>query len=220
MSMLAELANSAGGGSAAALTGLVPASDPTGASFAGTSATNARRIVYLIDATGSMIAHLQVVLDELARSLSNLSSQQSYTIIFFQGDRAIEVPPGGKLITASPAEHERGMAWIKQNIVPKDRTNPMPAIRLALKYRPDVVFLLSHGLTGHGEFEIDQRDLLLLLEQENPVDRATGRRITQINCIQFLAEDPLDTMKRIAEVHGGPNGYKFLSRRELGLGNN
>lgn len=211
------LSSPIGDSGAAALAGLAPTIDGTAASFAGTSATNARRIVYLIDATGSMIAHLQIVVDELARSLSNLSSQQSYTVVFFQGDSAIEVPPGGRLIPASRDENQRVIAWIKSNVVPKDRTNPLPAIELAIRRKPDVIFLLSHGLTGHGEFEIDQRDLLARLDALNPADASSGRRPTQINCIQFIAVDPLDTMQRIAQTHGGPNGYKFLSRRELGL---
>jgi len=49
------------------------------------------------------------------------------------------------------------------------------------------------------------------------MDRLTGERRTQINCIQFLDPDPLDTLRRIAEAHGGPGGYKFLGRGELGL---
>jgi len=35
--------------------------------------------------------------------------------------------------------------------------------------------------------------------------------------VQFLDPDPLETLRRIAEQHGGPDGYRFLSRAELGL---
>lgn len=195
-----------------------PRTDGTTVSFAGTSASNARKIVYAIDATGTMIAHFQIVIDELARSLSNLSPQQSFAIIFFQGENAIEVPPAGRLVPASAAERDRALKWIKANVVPKEGTNPLVAIEKAIKLKPDVVFMLSHGITGYGRFEIDQRDLLNRLEALNPANAKTGRRPVQINCIQFIDADPLDTMKLIAEQHGGPNGYKFLSRQELGLG--
>ena len=49
-----------------------------------------------------------------------------------------------------------------------------------------------------------------------PVPDGNGHRRTQINCIQFLDPDPLDTLRIIAERHGGPKGYKFLDREELG----
>ena len=80
-----------------------------------------------------------------------------------------------------------------------------------------MLFLLSENITGSGEFEIDQADLLKLLDELNPVDRKTGRRVTLIKCVQFLDPDPLDTLLRIAQHHGGPDGYRFLSRAELGL---
>jgi hypothetical protein len=212
MSLL-EAGNS--GSASASLANFAPRADSHAASFAGTSATNARKICYVIDATGSMIAHLQIVIDELTRSLSNLSPQQSFAIIFFQGNAALEPPPG-RYLTPTAAERQRALEWAR-TIVPAGLTNPRPAIERALNLKPDVLFLLSHGLTGHGEFEIDQRELLEWLDARNPIDRGTGRRAIQINCIQFLDPDPLDTMKRIAQAHGGPNGYKFLSRRELGV---
>ena len=205
---------SSGSGSSS-LAGFAPQADSHAASFAGTSATNARRICYVIDATGSMIAHLQIVIDELSRSLSNLSPQQSFAIIFFQGNSALEPAPG-RYMTPTAQERQRALEWAR-TIVPAGPTNPRPAIERAISLKPDVVFLLSHGLTGHGEFEIDQSELLDWLDRQNPVERQSGQRRTQINCIQFLDPDPLDTMSIIAQRHGGPKGYKFLSRRELGV---
>ena len=65
-----------------------PKASRSGATFAGTSSTNARKIVYAIDASGSMISSIQIVLEELTRSLENLSPKQSFTVIFFQNDAA------------------------------------------------------------------------------------------------------------------------------------
>ena len=194
-----------------------PAVDPGAASFAGIRTTNARRIVYVIDASGSMIRSLPIVLDELARSLELLSSQQSFGIIFFQQNEALIVPPANRLSPARSAERQAAMRWIREKVIPRGRSNPLRAIEAALALKPDAIFLLSENITGSGEFEIDQRDLLALLDRLNPTDSDTGRRRTQINCIQFLDPDPLDTLRKIAAAHGGPNGYRFLSRGELGL---
>lgn len=213
------LAGGAGDVGAAALARFAPQGGSNTASFAGiSSGSNARKIVYVIDASGSMIAYLQIVLDELARSLQNLSPQQSFSVVFFQGNNAIEVPPAGKLIPATADERNRALKWINANVVPKEGTNPLVAIEKALTLKPDVIFLLSQDITGYGQFEVDQQELMTVLDKLNPIDPKSHRRSTQINCIQFLDADPLDTMAQIAKEHGGPNGYKFLSRKELGLG--
>jgi hypothetical protein len=188
------------------------------ARFIGLRATNARKIVYVIDASGSMIRMLPIVIDELNKSLERLSPKQSFAIVFFQRNEALLVPPINRLTPADPDARRAALAWIKSNVIPSGRSNPLKAIESALRLQPDAIFMLSENITGSGEFEIDQRDLLERLEQLNPIDPRTGRRRTQINCIQFLSIDPIDTLRKIADTHGGPNGYKYLDRSELGLG--
>ncbi len=208
--------SSKGGGST--LSGFAPKAGPTVVRFAGTAGSNARTIVYVIDASGSMISHIQIVVDELARSLAGLNAKQSFSVIFFQKNDALAVPPANQLLPATDGEKTKALQWIRDNIVPQGRSNPLAALELALKHKPDVIFVLSENITGSGEFEIDQQDLLARLNELNPVDAAIGKRRTQINCIQFLDPDPIDTLKIIAQQHGGANGYKFMSRDELGLG--
>ncbi len=187
------------------------------ATFVGIRSTNARRIVYVIDASGSMIRSLKIVLEELARSLDALAGPQSFGIIFFQGDEALMVPPTNRLVEATEQATIEALQWIHRHVIPSGRSNPLAAIEMSLGLRPDVIFLLSENITGSGPFEIDQEDLLGLLEKLNPADPRTGRRATRINCVQFLYPDPLDTLKKIAQRHGGPKGYKFLDTDELGV---
>ena len=195
------------------------APDPTqnAATFVGLRSTNARRIVYVIDASGSMIRSLQIVIQELARSLARLTPQQRFGLVFFQRNEALMVPPTTRLLSATPDAKVAALRWIDENVIPAGRSNPLAAIEKALSFKPDVIFLLSENITGSGEFEIDREDLLALLDQLNPKDPETGRRGTQISCVQFLYPDPLETLLRIAQEHGGPNGYKFLDAAELGL---
>jgi hypothetical protein len=99
-----------------------------------------------------------------------------------------------------------------------------------------VIFLLSTDITGSGEFEMASDEILRRLNTLNPLDPETGRRLTRIQCVQFLDPDPLDTLKRIAREHAGgsppmnaapqidgapgsgePTGFRFLSREQLGL---
>jgi hypothetical protein len=185
--------------------------------FMGLNATNARRIVYVVDASGSMITWMQTVVDGLIRSLDGLTPEQDFTVIFSQGDRVLVVPPTNQLHIANEKQKLRAVQWIEENVIPGGSSNPVKAIEKALRLNPDVVFLLSTNITGRGIYEIDQQQLLQRLDELNPADPDTGRRDARINCIQFLDPDPLQTLKKIAARHGGPNGYKFVDREELGI---
>lgn len=195
--------SAAGGGSAA--------------SFAGLTTTNARRIVYIIDASGSMVRFMPIVIEELGRSLLGLAPPQSFAVVFFQKNEALVVPPAGRLIPAADAEKTRVMEWIDANVIPDGRSNPVRAFERAIALQPDVIFVLSENITGTGQYEIDQRELLAILDRLNPKGR-DGRRPVQINCIQFIERDPLATLRKIAEAHGGPNAFTFLSAQDLGIG--
>jgi hypothetical protein len=202
---------------ASPLAQFAPAPMKDAATFAGITSTNARRIVYVIDASGSMVASFPIVVDELERSLRGLTEEQSFAVVFFQSDTYVMVPPEDRLITATTAEKRRVRQWIDEHVIARYRSNPVAAIEKALELKPDVVFVLSTNITGMGEFEIDQRDLMALLDKINPRVGDSQRRRTTINCIQFLDEDPLNTLEIIAAEHGGPRGYRFLTREELGL---
>ena len=177
---------------------------------------NARRLVYLVDASGSLIDTLPFVILELKRSIGELSALQQFTVIFFQSDEAIEVPPPG-LKRADAATKLRVIKWIDADsghITPKGLSNPVKALRNALRYKPQLLFILSDNITGQGRYEVDQRRLLADIAKENKAG-------TKINTIQFLYRDQLEgyglkpTLQLIAERSGGI--YKFLDGRELGI---
>ncbi len=191
---------------------------PSGArsSFYGTPGGNARKIVYLIDASGSLVDSLPFVLQELKRSISELTDRQVFTVIFFQGEQTIEVPPRG-LKQANEDTKIRVIRWIDMdsgNITPFGRSNPVKAVQAALGYNPQLMFLLSDNITGQHQYEIHQESLLTAIEKSNH-----GR--TKINTIQFVYPDPLasiglkPTLEQISENTGGI--YKFVDGSELGI---
>jgi hypothetical protein len=196
-----------------------PAPPQGSATFVGMRASNAQRIVYVMDASGSMIGAFPIILEELARSLDHLAPPQQFQIVFFQNNDAVSARGLRQLVPATPHEKRDTLEWIsnRDHILPQGRSNPLKAIETAMSFDPDVIFLLSNNITGSGQFEIDQRDLMAMLEEMNPRNPANGRRKVQINCVQFLDPDPLDALKKIAERHGGSNGYRFLDRTTLGV---
>lgn len=180
------------------------------------SGGNAKRLAYIIDASGSLLDSMPFVINEIKRSISELSDQQSFTIIFFQGDDVIEVPPQG-LKKATSDLKQQVINWVdlgSGNIVPQGGSSPVKAIKRALRYKPQLVFLLSDNITGRAQYEMNQKRLLAEIKQANASH-------TKINTIQFLYPDPLTkvglkpTMELISDNTGGI--YKFVDGRELGI---
>ena len=190
------------------------------ATFMGIHAPAARRIVYVVDASGSMLLHLASVTERLTASLRSLHPSQSFAILFFRQDSAIAVPPVGRLMDASTANVEAALSWIVRDdhVVPAGSSDPTNALRIALSMRPDVVWLLSENITGTGRHRVAPEALLATLDRLNPADPVTDRRPARINCIQFLTEDASGTMARIASLHGDDDGFVFVERTAVAAG--
>ena len=172
---------------------------------------NARKIIYVVDASGSLIDTLPFVIKELKESISSLKEQQQYTVVFFQAGDPVEVPPvGWKAATADNKRKTFEFIDLDAgNIVPRGRTDPVKAIKLSMKYKPELMFILSDNITGKGQYEVDRDELLKFLNDVNK------DRKTTINTIQFLYPDPLETLKTIATEHRGT--MKFVTEADLGL---
>ncbi len=175
----------------------------------------AKTIVFVIDASGSMIDTLPFVAAELKRTVRSLNHEQSFTVLFYQNDTVIEaVSPGLK--NATDENKLRLYDWIDSDtLAPMGLSNPIKAIEQGLRYKPQLMFLLSDNITGHRRYNLNQRDLLASVQRAN-----TGR--TKINTIQFLYPDPLSriagmkpTLQMISEQTQGI--YRFFSAKELGL---
>ncbi|MEX2214066.1 MAG: hypothetical protein WD768_08065 [Phycisphaeraceae bacterium] len=184
---------------------------------------NAKRIAYIIDASGSLIDTLPFVVSELKRSVNGLSEQQSFAVVFFQQDKVIEVPPPG-LKPVTSENRANAFKWMDLeeagNVIPGGVAGhgPTDAMKRVLSYKPELVFLLSDNITGQGRYEISQETLCKEIKDAN-------KSQTKINTIQFLYPDPLTkiknmkpTLERIASDSGGL--YKFVSGRELGIAAN
>ncbi|MDP6693230.1 MAG: hypothetical protein QF444_02805 [Phycisphaerales bacterium] len=191
--------------------------EATEAAFMGLEAVSARKIVYVVDASGSMLLHLSTVVKGLEQSLYDLNKQQSFAILFFQKNIVISVPPAKKLMPATRENIKRAMEWINSsdNVIPTGRSNPTNAIASAMRLNPDLVYLLSENIRGAGQYEVSPEKLLASLDAMNPVDMRNSRRRVRINCIEFLTSDPENTMRRIAEEHGGIDGYTFIDHSKV-----
>lgn len=175
---------------------------------------NAVRVVYLIDASGTLISTLPFVINELKRSINELSEKQEFAVIFFQGNDPKEVPPPG-MKRVSNESKTKVFNWIDSGrVIPQGGNNAVKAIQSAMSYNPQLIYILSDDITGQGIYEVDQRTFVQDVVKAN-------KSGTKINAIQFLRADPLvaygkkPTLKEISDKTGGI--YKYLDGKELGI---
>lgn len=190
--------------------------------FGGLGAGNAQSIVYIVDASGSMVTMFARVKDDLKRSLFKLAPAQQFQVVFFtKGDKLSAPhpadPPGvtrqTRLIRATRENIRAVAAWIDA-VRPAGAGNPIPALETALSLRPDAAFVLSSVIPGQGAWKPDRAQVLARLDELNPRD-GSGKRPIVIKTIQYLDADPEGILQAIAEAHGGKDGYNFIKRSDL-----
>ena len=165
---------------------LVMQQEETQSEFMGLDAVAAKRVVYVVDASGSMLMHLSSVVKELNRSMQQLHPKQEFGIIFFQQNNAIHVPPKGRLQPASGRNISSAINWIGESghVIPSGGSNPMAAIKAGLRMKPDVMYLLSENITGSGKYAVSPETILEALHKLNTQESTTGKRRVQINCVE------------------------------------
>jgi hypothetical protein len=119
--------------------------------------TRGKRVVYLCQASGSMLSQFGALKYELKRSVQNLdeSAGMEFNVIFFSGDNCFPLFKDGAQ-KAGDDNKKRAMDFV-DNVISDGGTQPIPAIKFALAEKPDVLFLLSNGFptVEHKEEIID-----------------------------------------------------------------
>jgi hypothetical protein len=107
-----------------------------------------------------------------------------------------------KLLPASVANRQRAQGFLDE-IIPSGATDPLPALELALRQQPDLIWLLTDG-----DFP-DNDAVLKFLRQRNP-----GGKV-QINTIAFVdrGEGYEKVLQTIASENRGK--FRFVSQDEL-----
>jgi len=139
---------------------------------------------------------------QLIASLQSLKQTDQFQIIFYNQEPLVFNPnPGRKPTMLFGTEENKKLAerFIRK-VTAAGGTRPMPALRLALNLRPDVLFLLS-----------DAEETVLDMAQ---IDRWNYG--TSINAIEFgtnASPSPFNSLARLAEKNHGQ--YKYRDVRKL-----
>ncbi len=163
----------------------------------GGSARGARRIVYVVDRSGSMLDTFVHVREELVRSIGALRRSQKFHVIFYNSGAPVENPPK-RLVSAINAQKTAFFAFL-ETVFPEGSTRPGRALRRALGTEPDMIYFLTDG-----EFD---PSVVEKLDQWN-----RDRRV-RIFTIAFFDRSGAELLERIAREHGGE--YKFVSEDDL-----
>jgi hypothetical protein len=164
----------------------------------GSAARGARRIVYVVDRSGSMLDSFPLVQAELRRSVSALRRSQQFHVMFYNTGPPLENPPK-RLVPAIEAYKEEFFTFL-ESVGPSGGTDPAPSLERALELEPDLIYFLSDG---------DRFNPRLL----NQLDAWNRERRVQIFTIAYIDQSGRDILELIAREHGGE--FKFVSEYDL-----
>jgi hypothetical protein len=182
------------------------------------------RFVYVFDHSDSMnstfsyqsegktvfsITPLAAAKAELLRSLGDLDERQQFHMVFYNHDVWPFSIPGSsnnnKLISANAKNREVATQFIN-NMYGSGQTNHMPALELAIRLKPDVIFLMTDG----EEKDDPSRDQLKRLRNLN-------KGHAKINVVQFCFQPRSSgTLVQLANENKGK--HIFMTIAQLGPG--
>ncbi|MGI9445870.1 MAG: vWA domain-containing protein [Rubripirellula sp.] len=173
------------------------------------------KIVFVVDISLSMDARnmerYQRAKNELLRSVSNLTSEQSYVVILFSW-------------RTKTMRYDRPPAWIKaeknhvleltrwlNNTTLSSGTDPRDALSLAKAMQPDTIFLLSDGQFNHPNAPSHETGWLLPNGERSQLSVSDGiatyMSSIPIHSISFENPFTKDSMEQIAKQSGGNFRY-------------
>jgi len=176
---------------------------------------NAMKIVYVCDASGSMMTKIDLLKFELEKSVQQLQPVQAFNVIFFQDSvqnpsSHIDLAPD--LVMATVGNKKKLYTFL-QDVVGQSSTHVIPALTQAFHQptRPELLYLLTDGA-----FEDEGSQAVM-----DAISRLNADKRVKVNTILFLGKDidpdelkeASDAMQKIATENGGV--YNQVSISEL-----
>lgn len=165
------------------------------------AAVEARKIAFLIDASGSMIDTLPESIDHVIAAIEEGQGISEFTVIFFRGDDAIEVPPAG-LKPLNRTGTRKAVRWMQDAAVSASgRSDAGKALQTAMTYGVDEVVILSDGSFGRRSGNKGDTADAAVRQVESALNPA-GQKV-KLSTVQFFYDDPDAVLQRLAQRHGG-----------------
>jgi hypothetical protein len=158
------------------------------------------RVVFVCDASGSMLDKFDALRLQLRKAVDRLKSGQAFDIFFFAGDRCLALDP--QLLLAVPQAKRKAFEFL-DGVAPHGTSDPIPALKAAFATGPQLIYLLTDG-----DFPNNSEVL-------NTLRKLNKDRKVKINSIAFMdrGEAYEKLLQRIADENGGT--FKFVAEQEL-----
>jgi hypothetical protein len=105
---------------------------------------NARKVVYVCDASGSMMSVFWRVKEELRKAVDVLRPIQAFNVIFLSYEDVTALDKNS-LVMANPENKRKAMQLVENTSAAGNTDAALPAIRKAFELRPDLIYLLTDG---------------------------------------------------------------------------
>jgi hypothetical protein len=163
------------------------------------SEAHAKQVVYLCNASASVKAKFTSIKKELGGAIDGLKPDQQFDVVIWQDGLAIAFQRDAP----APAtdENKKRCAAFLDRAIARGNKNAIPAIVLAFKLKPDLIYLLTDS-------DFPDNDAVLKKVRELNKPGADGKTPTKVNTIAFVNEKDADTkflklLETIAEESGG-----------------
>jgi hypothetical protein len=192
-----------------------PSSPPSEASFITAGATDAREIIYVVDASGSAISAFPDIVARLQDSIAALHPSQRFQIILLRRTDGkpydfLRVPPALQApipVDAIPENVAAAAEWLER-IVPGGPSDLPAALSAATRTRARAVFVLARMTTA--DLPAPPADQLIAT-----LDRLDPDRRTTIHTMQMFEPDPTGLLPALARARGGPGAHTLVTLDDL-----
>jgi hypothetical protein len=157
----------------------------------------AKKVVFVVDHSGSMTDSIMYVKFELKRSIRSLKPNQQFYVVFYSSGPALKMP-SLKLVPATEANKQQAYEFI-DSIVPIGQTDPSEALKNGFEVGPEAMYILTDG-----EFDPQIAGL---------VARLNAKKEVTVNTICFVYSSGEALLQKIAQQNNGV--YKFVGEDDL-----
>jgi len=165
-------------------------------------------LVFVLDASGTMIPWFHAVMDELDRTIEGMRGEDRFAVLLFRGAEAIAVPPG-RLRTSRDAERLAALKWLRDFRNwggPAKGSDPVAALQEAFALDPSTIVLFSGGMDATTSFSLDAQAVLDAVQAAADATAGGRGHSPIIRCVQLVPDttvEPDPLLAAMAIAHGG-----------------
>ena len=166
------------------------------------------RIVFLVDASGSLVDSLPQMLAWLKQALQTIEPHEQFAIYFFKADKPIAIKPEGLVSPKRDILAQIEENWLSPDaaaVFPSGRSNPTLAIQQAMSLNPTDLYLLSDDAFAKHKGDTTAQQAIEIVKQ------TIGEQDVRVHGVQFFYRSDQSILETLANQYKGT--YEFVRER-------